>query len=126
MARRPVKTDQIPELPEADVQRAAIDLLEMLGCTVLVTSRVRKRCWKCGMYFKGGDGASKGLPDLLVRKRSWPPFLWVGIEIKGDKTAVSVEQQALSDAGDIYVCRGMDGVEHLPQFIKAMDATLKN
>ena len=72
---------------EDDVQAGMVQMLELLGFTVLVTSRRRRKCWHCGRYPSGGDGVTKGTPDLFV----YDPRIggWVGLEVKGPKTAVS-------------------------------------
>ena len=124
MPRTAHRTAKIPAAPETEIQRAAIDLLKILGCEVLVTSRVRKRCHRCGNFSAGGDGASKGLPDLFIRKAYWPTYLWLGIEIKGDNTVVRPEQKDLSDRGGVHICRGMDAVMELPAFVAAVSLSV--
>jgi hypothetical protein len=97
---------------EEDIQRAIIQLLELHGFTVHQTSRrgVKGRCPRCHQLVKvfGGDGASKGLPDLMVRKASWPPIVWAGLEVKGPKTRISPEQKALAETHQIAIVRSAD------------------
>lgn len=103
----------MPELlAEKNVQRYAVQLLKSLGCQVLSTSQVRR------------SKVSIGLPDLFVRKVFWPTGFWAAIELKGDKTPISQAQKELKLTGAIHVCRGMDGVESLPKFIKICDENL--
>lgn len=101
-----------PQLLEKQVQRYAVDLLKQLGCTVFSTSQARR------------SKVSVALPDLFIRKPKWPVGVWVAIEMKGDKTPISTEQRELALSGAIHLCRGMDGVESLPKFIKICDENL--
>lgn len=91
---------------ESDVQGRIIDLCAYLGLRVLKTSRVRKRCLHCGRYSSVGDGVTKGLPDLFVQPKNntWEA-LWLGVEIKGKKTALSAEQAALAEKKAIIIVR---------------------
>jgi hypothetical protein len=88
---------------EAATQKLIVDALRLMGFVVLETSRRRKRCWSCGAWPKGGDGVSKGVPDLLVFLRG--PWLWLGLEVKGPATRLSPEQRALAAAGMTVVVR---------------------
>ena len=85
-----------PPIKEEQVQRSVIDGLTALGYAVLQTT-VR------GVH--KGYGSSKGVPDLLVTRNCWPEGLWLGIEIKGPKTALSAEQKQLLEAGRIFIAR---------------------
>lgn len=106
----PPKTRQVKRFTtggerEDDVQRQIVRALREAGYTVLQTSRRRKRCVHCGRYSTGGDGADRGVPDLIVRNPVWPPAMWLGIEVKGGKTAVSPEQRELLGDGAIVIAR---------------------
>jgi len=95
-----------PAVSEDQVQAAIVRALRGAGHEVLITSRRRRRCVHCGRYSAGGDGVSRGLPDLLVwdqRRRGW-----IGIEVKGPRTAVSPEQRELADRGMIVVVRSVE------------------
>lgn len=98
---------------EEDVQRAIIEFLELNGFQVMQSSRrgVRGKCPRCQQQVKvfGGDGATKGLPDLFVRhSRSMNRAHWIGLEVKGPKTPLSCEQKALAENGDIVVARSIE------------------
>lgn len=94
---------------EAGVQARIIEALEWRGYLVIDTTRKRKKqvCPKCSTAFwaQGGDGTSKGLPDLMVRREAWPRGVFAGLEIKTDTGRLSAEQQALAERGDIFVVR---------------------
>ena len=103
---RPKRVRPRTGLREEQVQAAIVRALRSAGYEVLITSRRRRRCVYCGRYSAGGDGVSRGLPDLLV----WDAVRggWVGIEVKGPRTAVSPEQRALAERGMIVVCRTVE------------------
>ena len=100
---------------EEDLQRTVMEGLELLGYIVLQTThRVKAAtCPKCGQKFRpaGGYGSSKGVPDLIVTRKTWPWYAWVGIELKGPKTAVSPEQKALAADDRIAICRTWEEVK---------------
>ena len=95
---------------ERDLQQAIVDALQLKGYEVLITSRVRKRvrCEGCGQWgwMQGGDGVSKGTPDLFV----WVALIgaWRGLEVKGSETAVRPEQQRLAGEGKIALVRSVE------------------
>jgi len=93
---------------ESDIQRMIVEGLRLLGFTVLSTSRIRKRCRRCGNYSSGGDGVEKGTPDLLISHVLWGCPAWLGIEVKGPKTSVSPEQRHLERCGFVRIARSWD------------------
>jgi len=101
-----------PVIPEEVVQKAIIRGLETYGYLVMVTSRIRKRscCGNCGTwsFAAGGDGVTKGCPDLYVSHLRWPDACWMGIEVKGEKTPLSVEQKQLRENRRIVVARSFE------------------
>lgn len=100
-------------LTEEMIQRQIIDGLERFGYTVHQTT-VRKKlasCPKCHSLFRpsGGYGASYGVPDLLVRRPSWPRGLSLGLEVKRPAGKFSsIGQQEAYHAGCFYVVYGFD------------------
>lgn len=113
LGQRTSKTRQVNRFTchgerEEQVQASIVQALLAAGYEVLKTSRVRKRCVHCGKFSSGGDGVSRGLPDLLVRNPEWPPAVWFGIEVKGGRTALSPEQQELLQRGSIVIARSVD------------------
>lgn len=105
---------------EAEAQRAIVDALSMYGLRVHVTSRVRKlvRCARCSFQFRpaGGDGVTRGTPDLYVRRsettrhgESWFPKIWLGLEVKPHRSArVRPEQRELCEGGSIAIVYSVD------------------
>jgi len=96
-----------PRMPqtEACIQGAIIQALRLLGYTVLMTSRNRRRCYRCGAYSNAGDGCDRGIPDLLV---SLGDGRWLGLEVKGPKTRLSTEQTILATDRRIIVVRSVE------------------
>jgi hypothetical protein len=101
------------EATEDEVQAAVVEYLQLVGCTVLVTSRRRKRCAGCGRVSAGGDGATKGVPDLLVSHPRFPEAMWLGVEIKNRKGKLSREQAALHNAHQIVLVRSVQDAVRL-------------
>lgn len=95
------------ESREEDVQKVIVDGLRLLGYTVLVTTHRVRRC-QCGRWGRGDYGATKGVPDLLVRRKNWNDGVYVGLEVKGPKTPLSREQKALLAEGGLVVVRSLE------------------
>lgn len=97
---------------EEDIQAAIMRELKSKGYTCLQTTvRVKlQKCPECGGVIRplGNTGASKGVPDLLVRADNWPMAAWIGMEVKGLKTQLSAEQKALYAQGAIVVVRSVE------------------
>ena len=102
-------------LTEDQIQGQIVDGLRALGYVVLITSRRRKKCPFCGKYASGGDGADKGVPDLLVADKDDRDYTWVGLEVKrpGGKWS-SPEQKEL--AGQKWTAR----VESFDQAVRVL------
>lgn len=110
----------LPMPKESDVQAAIVNWLRINRIDVLVTSRVRKRvrCSQCGSWSwpAGGDGVTKGLPDLFVRRSlasellpAWPDYLWLGLEVKPYKGAkIRREQEALAQLSGLVIVYSVD------------------
>lgn len=106
---------------EEQVQAAIIEGLTALGYTVLQTSHRVKlaECPRCHSRFRpvGGYGSTPGVPDLLVSRTSWPVGCWLGLEVKGPKTAISPAQKGLLDAARIVIARSWeDALSHVQIF----------
>lgn len=84
---------------ESDVQAAIRDLLTSLGYMVRQTS---VRGWRGTK----GYGTDKGIPDLLVTRPGW--FCTCEIEVKGPKTKLSPEQDALVKSGVMSLARTVE------------------
>ncbi len=103
-------------MTEDALQRQIVQALRLGGCTVLVTSRRRKRC-PCGRWPRGGDGVTRGLPDLLVWQPIWEG--WRGLEVKLPRGRLTAEQRALVEWGAAVVVRSVAealaavGITHL-------------
>jgi hypothetical protein len=100
-----------PIIPlEDDVQTAIVKMLVFSGYRVLVTSRRAKKCPYCNKFSHKGDGASKGLGDLLVRHPSWPKNIWMMMEVKrpGPIAWSCKEQELFALAGDLIVVQSVE------------------
>lgn len=97
-AIKALESGQLPPLTEDGIQAAIVVELRVRGFEVLVNSRRRKRCRKCGTVSAGGDGVSKGAPDLLVSAAWMPAWTWIGLEVKRPGRIVwsSPEQESMS------------------------------
>lgn len=100
---------------EADLQAEVVQRLQGLGYEVMETGRARSlvTCDKCGAknYAAGWQGNTPSLPDLQIRKASWPRGVWLDIELKGSETRVTQGQQDLYDRGGSYICRTYESAE---------------
>jgi hypothetical protein len=107
-ARRSAASHRAPGSEES-TQAAIIEELARRGYLVLSTSEHRKReqCAGCGAWRTPGKGrgTTPGVPDLLVSRDEWPPGVWLGLEVKGARTAVSREQKALAARRRIFIVR---------------------
>ncbi len=81
-----------------------VQALTLAGVTVLVTSRRRKRCL-CGRWPRGGDGVTRGVPDLFVWRPGWPS--WLALEVKTPTGRLSPEQKRLVEVGGAVVVRSV-------------------
>jgi hypothetical protein len=105
---------------EAGVSRRIEDRFAVRGYEVMVTSEQRKkvecalykggqRTGGCGLWFfpHDGSGVDKGIPDIFVRDpRRYPPYVWIGIEVKGPTTPISDEQRAYGARLGYVIARG--------------------
>lgn len=113
------------KIPEEVIQRNIIELCSYLGLNVFKTSRVRKRCWNCGRFPAGGDGVTKGLPDLFVQPKPGKcGAFWLAIEVKGSHTQLSPEQKVLRDEGSILIIRDEMTFHELAKRLKAFEIAL--
>lgn len=98
---------------EAQLQRQVVAELHLRGYLVLVTNAGVRRCVHCKKFPPSGKGAvaSRGVPDLLIRLPSWPPWVWAGVELKrphGGK--ISPEQRELNLGFHIVIEDSVKGV----------------
>lgn len=98
---------------EKEVQAEIVDGLKKIGFEVWETSirlRGKRRSW--GLVV----GIDPAIPDLLVGHRSWGPVR-CPLEIKGEKTPLSVEQARDFGLGLLYVARSFtDAIASLKAF----------
>ena len=102
-----------PVVREEDVQANIIASLSTIGLRVLQTSHRVKMvsCPHCQGKFRppGNYGATKGVPDLLVRcPEQHDPGAWIGLEVKGPKTRLSPEQKELEQEQSIIIVRSLE------------------
>ncbi len=126
---------------EKPIQNRTIRRFEAHGYIVLETSEHRRKiqCMQrdregkqvagCGRWFTppGGRGTDKAIPDLFVHHPSkYPPYLWIGIEMKGTDTILSPEQALLAAQNAIAVCRSDDEAWKAVQFVeRILDPVLR-
>lgn len=105
-----LKAGKLPPQSEESLQEQIVAALRARGYTVLVTSRRRKKCRKCGSYDYSGDGVDKGLGDLLVTAAWMPAWLWVAMEVKkaGPIKWSSPEQKSLYERAKIMVVQSVE------------------
>lgn len=96
---------------EAEIQKAIIEFLEIVGCEVLVNT-VKLRGRAAG---KHNTGQSKGIPDLSFWHPKWKAPIWIGLEIKreglegkADGWHFSPEQKRLFDLGATEKAHSID------------------
>jgi hypothetical protein len=101
---------KLPPESEDETQKVIVDGLHAYGYLVQITTRRRKKCRTCGAWNHQGDGASKGLADLLVRHPTWIFGLWVQLEVKrpGRIKWACPEQQIFAEQGDIVVVQSLE------------------
>lgn len=97
---------------EEDVQAAILKELSARGYRVMQTTVRYKRqnCYSCGaavVSFKGGYGATPGIPDLLVTRDDWRPGVFIGIEVKSASGRPTDAQKELLGHGRIFVVRNV-------------------
>lgn len=106
-----LQVGKLPEMEEDSAQKIIVDGLRAYGLIVLVTTRRVKKCRQCGAWPHKGDGADKGIADLLVRHPAWPNGIWTSLECKRPDGAIrwsSPEQKQLALVGDIVVVRNLE------------------
>jgi hypothetical protein len=107
---------------EAAVQAAIVEDLRQCGYEVLETSerRKRERCPHCREYFipRKGRGTTPGVPDLLVTRETFAPGWFIGIEVKGPRTAIRPAQRDLARRRRIFIVRSV------PEALRAVACAL--
>lgn len=108
---------KLPAPREDPTQKLIVAWLRAHGVIVYVSSRRAKRCPNCKTYSHRGDGADKGLADLICRRPTWPRSVCVALEVKRPgKWEYSSDEQRIADvAGDIVV------VQSPEEAMKAID-----
>ena len=106
--------------PEMQIQTAVRNILVVYGYVVMETGKSRSKvgCPACRTkFYPGGwQGNTPGLPDLYIHHPAWGAVA-CPIELKAPGGTVRREQQELSKAGVINVCRSVDEVlKTLSQF----------
>lgn len=83
-------------MSEREVQREIVSALRKCGYSVWVTSDNR------------AAHGTRGCPDLIVATPSQGPGVCLALEVKGEKTRLSPEQQAQAERGEIIVVRSTE------------------
>lgn len=70
-------------------------------------------CPGCGSVFypSGWQGNTPGAPDLFLRHPSWPAFVWLAVELKGEKTPIRQEQKRLIERGGVCLVRSLEELQ---------------
>jgi hypothetical protein len=125
------KSRNAADIPEKAVEEVVDAWLKWAGYRVLVTSEKRRavRCEKCREWFTPHGptyGITRGVPDRLVRRDSWPLGCWYLVELKGSHTEASPEQKEISAAGGYLIVRphGVveDAVRQVSEALAAFEA----
>jgi len=105
-----LEAGQLPEPTEDDVQAVIVDGLRSYGYLVQVTTRRVKKCGRCGAWPSRGDGATRGIADLLVRHPTWQRGAWLALEVKKPGPIIwsSPEQKHLAIVGDVIVVQSLE------------------
>lgn len=127
-AIKALQAGKLPPQSEDNLQKAIVAELRAKGYTVLITSRRRKKCRKCGDFQPGGDGADKGVPDLLVAlygDETWPAGMLLGLEVKkpGKIRYSSQEQELYAKLGVIDVVQSVEDAVRRAELIASVAAT---
>ncbi len=102
---------KLPLPTEDETQDVIARGLQLHGYSVRITSRRAKRCPSCGTYSHKGDGASRGIGDLLARRKSWPAGVSVNLEVKREGAPIkysSEEQKIAALVAEIVVVRTLE------------------
>lgn len=115
-------------LPESEIQRDSIDLLQKFGYIVKVSdSGINPKAWKAlqyaeqnGVYQHQGSPLmkSEGIPDLLITASYWNPGVWLGIELKTKEGKLRKSQAELYEQSRIFVCRSASDVFETVKFFE--------
>lgn len=108
------------EITEDMVQFEVCQILDLYRVTWLKTS-VKIRSNNPAHH---RTGQSKGIPDILARRASWPVGMWIGLELKrpvGWRWS-DPEQKAVHELGGSFV---VHSAEDAMAAVKATDEALK-
>ena len=108
------------EITEDMVQAEVETILQALNVTYLkAVAHIRSKNPK-----HHRTGQSKGIPDILARRSSWPKGLWIGLELKrpvGWRWS-DPEQKAVHELGGSFV---VHSAEDAMAAVRATDDALK-
>lgn len=110
MREAQAKTPRLPRLRERDLQQHIRAALTHVGYSSLETGVPKRKtaCPKCRHPFTPtGGNNSRGVPDLLVWRDGWPEGVLLGLEVKGQDTAVSDAQKALAASCRVVIVRSI-------------------
>ena len=83
---------------ERDIETAALTLLSALGCEHATIGGARPQGQR------GYVGNTLGIPDKIVRHRTWPRGCWMALEFKRDESSASA-MMAQTDSRGIHQTR---------------------
>lgn len=114
MSAAEVKALAAKAKPEKDIQSESVDALKKLGYEVLVNNAGLRReaaeaLRKAGIT-KGAVFQTPGIPDISVRRPTYPKGHWVLIEFKTQEGQMTKAQERIHNLGGSYLCRSLDDV----------------
>jgi hypothetical protein len=106
---RRVDKSTLPETEEG-IQQRIVQFLQIHGFIVKSTVRRRKRCWKCGVHPRGGDGVTQGIGDLLVviprlRTLQTARRIMINADVKTASGKLTDEQSGAAVGGELLIWR---------------------
>lgn len=108
------------EITEDMVQFEVCQILDLYRVTWLKTTvKIRSRDPR-----HHRTGQSKGIPDILARRESWPAGVWIGLELKRPIgwRWTNPEQKAVHELGGSFI---VHSAEDAMAAVKATDEALK-
>lgn len=106
------------EATEEQTQQVIRDWCRCHGYLCFQTTHRVRRCLKCGEYPRqAAYGTDPGIPDLIITHVNWPPYIFLGMEVKSRRGTLTPEQRVLREGERIVIVRCLeDAIESIKQF----------